>query len=225
MVRVAFALLLLWLTACASATPPPASTPQVRTIGVSATAEPWLAPFYACAAQIPGLALQRVPPAEAEIQLQIGEPAFVLGAAWQVGEQELALVVREENPVSALTAAQIADLFQGRVSNWAAVGGEDAAVQLWLYPPHSDATLALQRRYLGGGGIVPSARWQDDTAALAARLRETPGALGLLPLEAGGEGLRAAARWSEPVLALTEAQPDETLLQLLACVQAQSQKR
>ncbi len=217
--------LALWvLAACApTATPPPDWT--VVSIAASAAAEPWLAGFYACAAEMEGVALQRVAPGTAQIDLQIGEPASITGAAWQVGVQEVAIVVRADNPLDALNAAQIADLFQGRATDWAALGGEERLVQLWLYPPQSDLSLALRRRYLQGGVISPAARWQDDTQALAMRLETSPGALGVLPLEALSPDLRAAARWDEPVLALTTANPSASVQALIACVQAQSQKR
>ena len=40
----------------------------------------------------------------------------------------IALVVHAENPVTALSTAQIAEIFTGKITNWRALGGPDAPI-------------------------------------------------------------------------------------------------
>ncbi len=221
MVRIV-TLALLLLVACA---PTAASQPtswQIVTVGASPAAIPWLDAFYDCASQMPAVVVQRVAPSTAQIQLRVGEPAFITGAAWQLGEQELVLTLHRNLPVKNLNARDLADLLQGRITRWQSLGGPEMGVQVWLYAPESDVTQALQRYWLAGGRVTPSARWLDDTEALLARLQSEEAALGVLPAEALPSDLRAAARWSEPVLALTASTPEPAVLQLIACVQSQN---
>lgn len=218
-------LIVLALTACSPAPTPAQVEAQVLTLGVMPAAERWLDVFYACAAEMPGVVLQRVVPDEAEIRVQVGEPAFVTGTAWQVGVLTLAVAVHAENPLEQLDAEQIRDLFRGTVTNWQDLGWDDLPVALWMFPPESDVTAAFRVHWLAGAPVFPATRWAAAPGALADELEADAGAVGVLPLDALTANLRAAARWDEPVLALTAAYPPQTVQQLIACVQAQSQKR
>ncbi len=42
----------------------------------------------------------------------------------------LAIIVNPENPISQLTIDQLADIFTGRITNWAELGGDDAGIIL-----------------------------------------------------------------------------------------------
>ncbi len=212
------------LAACAPQAVPTADV-QVLRVGTSPAAEAWLDAFYTCAADLPNVALMRVPPDDADIRLQIGEPDFVIGAAWQVGTAVLTVAFNAANPLESLRAEDVRGLFRGNADNWSVLGGADAAVALWLFPPESDVTRAFRVRWLDGAPVFPSARWAANPSVLAGELEADPGAVGVLPLDALSTGLRAAARWDEPVLALTASEPSESVLTLIACVQSQSQKR
>ena len=43
----------------------------------------------------------------------------------------VAVVINPKNPVADLKAAQVQDIFAGRITNWKAVGGRDAAIHLY----------------------------------------------------------------------------------------------
>jgi len=49
---------------------------------------------------------------------------------FKVGTDGVVLVVHADNPISDLSSAQVEQLFKGEISNWKAIGGSDASVNL-----------------------------------------------------------------------------------------------
>lgn len=68
-----------------------------------------------------------------------------------VARDGIALVVHRDNPLRAVSRAQLAALLQGRFTNWKALGGRDAAIHLVTRTP-GDAALAIVVAY---GGVKP----------------------------------------------------------------------
>ncbi|MEV0293004.1 substrate-binding domain-containing protein [Nocardia sp. NPDC050710] len=60
------------------------------------------------------------------------------------------VIVHPDLGITDLTAAQIADLFTGRITNWSQVGGPDRAVVLVNRTPGSGTRNIFERRLLGG---------------------------------------------------------------------------
>lgn len=52
----------------------------------------------------------------------------ILPVAHAVAFDGLAVIVNPQNPVSALTTEQIADIYTGKITNWKQVGGDDAKI-------------------------------------------------------------------------------------------------
>lgn len=52
-----------------------------------------------------------------------------------IARDGIALAVHASNPVTALTRAQAADVLTGRIRNWKALGGRDAAIEVATRPP------------------------------------------------------------------------------------------
>jgi len=118
------------------------------------------------------------------------------------------LAVNGDAGVQDLTLTQIREIYQGRVTNWAAVGGKDVPIRLVSRNPGSGTRATFQRRVLGGTrepgtnsddcrsrdpgstpGVVRCAR--DSTEAVLREVSSTPGAMGYSELEAaaGRSGL------------------------------------
>jgi phosphate transport system substrate-binding protein len=61
-----------------------------------------------------------------------------------IGAYSTAVVVNNGNPVSNLTKDQVRDIFTGTIKNWKDVGGNDAAIQLYIRDPISGTYLGFQ---------------------------------------------------------------------------------
>lgn len=71
-----------------------------------------------------------------------------------IGFDALAIIVNRENPLNALSKAQVADLYTGKTSNWQAVGGPDLPV-VRITKEVGRSTLEL---FEGYSGLLSAAR-------------------------------------------------------------------
>jgi len=95
-----------------------------------------------------------------------------------IGYDALGVWVNDQNPVRALTRAQLKDLFTGRVTNWKQVGGEDRPVVACTEHLLSErATLeAFRQLALDGAGYGPVRELEDPSDCLAL-VASDPGAV------------------------------------------------
>lgn len=76
-----------------------------------------------------------------------------------IATDQIAVVVGKTNPFSGgLTNAQVADIFQGKINNWSAVGGAAAPIQVINRPAVSGTNKSFQELVLKGAnfGITPN---------------------------------------------------------------------
>lgn len=90
-----------------------------------------------------------------------------------VGFQSMLAVVHPANPIVDLSLEQLRDIFNGTVSNWREVGGQDAPIEVIVDTPDGSLHQAWKQRMLGNGGHFPVnvtiVRPADKLAALLAR--------------------------------------------------------
>ncbi len=120
-----------------------------------------------------------------------------------LGLDALVPIVSVANPVTQIEMADLARVLSGQITNWAALGGPDAPIDVHLFAPRSGpAEAAAQRLSLGENR---AAERHDDGAALAARVAGDPLAIGLTLASALGEA--QPLRLTGPCGAATEPQP------------------
>lgn len=94
----------------------------------------------------------------------------------------LAIVVHPSNPVRALTEAQIADIYSGRVTNWRQVGGPNFPVVVIQRESNSGTQETFRDMVLKGRQVVRTAETQASNGAVKNRVSQTRGAIGFLGL-------------------------------------------
>jgi phosphate transport system substrate-binding protein len=116
----------------------------------------------------------------------------------------LAVIVHPGNPVAALTPTQIADLFEGKISNWSAVGGPDEAVNVYRRDDKSGTydtfqSLVMQKRSIRGDATA-----FESSEALADAVADDPGGIGFIGLayvrDAKALGIRECSMIYDPTL-------------------------
>ncbi len=70
-----------------------------------------------------------------------------------VGLDAIILVTSPDNPVQALSLDQIRQIWAGKITNWADLGGYDAPITVYLPRPGSDLARAFQADVLGKTGL------------------------------------------------------------------------
>lgn len=99
----------------------------------------------------------------------------------------IAVIVHPDNPVRALGPEQIAGIFSGEISDWAALGGRPGAI-LPLLPDERSAVPALLRAAaLGARPLAPTLERVASHRALAERVATTTGAVGLVSMASVGQ--------------------------------------
>lgn len=71
-----------------------------------------------------------------------------------IAKDAIAIVVSLKNPfLKGLTEQQVKDIFQGKITNWSQVGGNNASIQVINRPPISGTYQMFQSLILGGGNF------------------------------------------------------------------------
>jgi hypothetical protein len=204
-----FLAFLIFCTACApSATSP---TPPVVKVYVTAAAQPWLTKVSNCATGNSVTLSNVIDPTQADIVLRVGEPDTLTTPAFQIDRENLMVVTNHESPVQNLTADQARALF-------AAQGQAD--IQIWVFGSGEDIQQVFAREIMHGGPISSLARLSVNPQQMIDNLNSEKNAIGLLGAHWKTGTLREVFSLPDvPVLAITAAEPQGAVKQILACLQ------
>ncbi len=193
-------------TSTAAAEEAPPSAPSVRVSGSSALLPLVLAAKEQFEATHKGVAIQvagggslkglaDASSGAADIgDSDIGAPDDVKG---QLVDHKIAVVGfavmankgRFNDRVRGLSLGDISKIFTGSVTNWKAVGGANQPIVVINRAPGSGTRAVFGNIVLGGDKFIDGPT-EDSTQSLAARLKETRGAISYLSLSAGDPELR-----------------------------------
>lgn len=218
---IGFAALIV-LAACGTSTP--TSTLQPLTVQYSFAATAWLQTVYRCA----GDTLIRADPRAADYQsfdasdmaLRLGQPANPAYPTYQIGTEDILVVVNRQNPTGALTVDQVRGLFTGQILTWKSLTGSDTQVQVWVFPAGEDVEQLFEQAALGGTPVTSAARLANTPDEMSQAIAGDVNAIGLLPRHwKAGNLSDVFTAASVPVLAVFPSKPAGSLANLLACLQ------
>lgn len=207
---ILFLLSSVLLFSCTPSTSP--SIPQVVTIYSTSAAQIWLTPLYACAGS--STVISRVDdPSSADILLHVGEPDFLASPAYQIDTEEILIVTHRQSPVQNLTIEEARALFAGQ---------GDPSVQVWVYASDEDAQVVFDQLVMAGRSVTPSARLAVNPQQMSDTLVNEPDTVGILPRHwKAGDSREVFTVASVPVLAITRAEPNGEIRNLIGCLQKQ----
>jgi phosphate transport system substrate-binding protein len=105
----------------------------------------------------------------------------------------IAVITHGSNPVRALTREQVAAIFAGEVSTWAAVGGPDRPIHFVTREEGSGTRGAFEEMVMGKKTIAPRSLVQDSNGAVREIVASDPNALGYISLGLVDRRVRAVA--------------------------------
>jgi len=213
--RWQLAILLLTL-GCAPAQVP---TPALIGVHASSAAYPWLGAVYACA---PAAAAVKLTDDEAAgLSIRLGEPKTLNTPAYEIGIEELLVVVHPQTGVSHLSLDQARSLFSGQVTNWKDAGGVESPVQVWTFSPAVDVQDFFDAIVMNDRPITSFARLAVSAQFMSDSVGSVPGSIGILPRRwKTGNTTEALLLSSLPVLAVVREQPEGDLAELISCLQS-----
>jgi phosphate transport system substrate-binding protein len=92
----------------------------------------------------------------------------------------VAVAVNPKNKVGNLKAAQIQEIFAGKIANWKQVGGADAAIHLFTRDEASGTREVFWKKLLKKGSIAQNANVVASNGAMKVSIAQDPNAIGYL---------------------------------------------
>lgn len=230
---VAFVLLLL--PACLA---PPTSTPlptlQPIQVAITSSLAPVQAALHTCALAQPEIALlltETTAPflsvQSADLSLWFGPPPDTAGFAARLSDEEIVVIVNPANPISKLTPQALRSVFNGENERWDELGAGNQPVQVWVYPEGDEVSQVFQEEILSGKPFSSLARLAPDPPAMREAMSQDPAAIGFLPKAWLSQDVKpvsidqdAQGSLRQPILALSEAEPQGAVREFLYCLQS-----
>jgi phosphate transport system substrate-binding protein len=97
-----------------------------------------------------------------------------------VARDGIAAIVHPGNPVAELTTAQLRAIYEGEVTNWSALGGQDLAITIFTREDGSGTRAEFERLVMGEHATTPLARIAPSSEAMIASISRDPSAIGYL---------------------------------------------
>jgi len=94
----------------------------------------------------------------------------------------IAVIVHPLNKMNGITKKQIKDIYTGKISNWAELGGADKKIVVISRDTASGTFEAFNKLALDGEKVRPEALMQASNKAIATIVAKTPGAIGYVGL-------------------------------------------
>ena len=119
-----------------------------------------------------------------EEEIAAAEANGVTPVEFTVAIDALAIIVNPANPVSQLTIDQLADIYTGRVTNWQAVGGNDAPIVLLSRETNSGTHVYFLEEVVRKGDsdnkdiFAPQTLLMPSSVGITSELRRNPNAIG-----------------------------------------------
>lgn len=230
-------LLLGALTACVGSANTATELEVVHLQTTSALAN-WLPRVAACADAIPNLGVaseivnpSALNPENADLTLRLGPRQANDPYTAVMGTESLVLVVGDQVPLDVLSAESLQSIFAGEVALWSEVLEVDNAadanhpITVFSYPNGDELANLFSQYYLNGKAITSNPQRYSSADGLAALLTANPYGLGYTLASQVPTGFRTlviTGLEQDPtfyVLAVTAAEPENGLRQLLLCLQ------
>jgi PBP superfamily domain len=210
-----FAILLL-LTACAPAAI--VATPPLEKVYVTSAASSRLIDLYNCST--PSAAILLSDPQTADITIRLGQPDSLSSPAFQIGTDNVDVIVQSQNNTDNLTADQVHSIFLGQVTDWKDVSGSDMPIQVWTYAQGEDIQQIFEQNVMNNQPVTSLARLAVSAQNMLDSIANNAGSIGILPRSLETTNVRDVYKVAfVPVLAITKPQPEGEMKDLLACLQ------
>lgn len=100
-----------------------------------------------------------------------------------IGKDAIAIAVAPENPIRALSRAQVRGILEGKLTNWSAVGGPDAAIEIIQRKAGSTTRKGLEEMVLDHGEVPRQAMTVESARDMVAAIAARPHAIGYLAMK------------------------------------------
>jgi hypothetical protein len=214
---------IILLVSCASSGP--AITPLPLSIQYTFSTTPWLEKFFKCSGD--RVINAELLPADlldldsSDLVMRISMPTEPITPAYQIGTDDLLVIINPQNPVSKLTVDQVFTLFTGRIQTWKSINNTNNPVHVWVFAAGEDVQQVFEQAVLGDSPVTSLARLANSPEEMLQAVSNDAGAVGLITrsweTKTTSDAFTVAR--SLPILAIPQSEPTGALAQILACLQ------
>jgi len=213
---ILFIFALILLNACGAQTSQ--ATPQLVKVYVTSAASSRLTDLYNCST--PSTAILLSDPQTADISIRLGPPDSLSSVAFQIGTDDVAVIVQSQNNIDNLTVDQIHSIFLGQVTDWKDVGGSGLPIQVWTYAQGEDIQQIFEQNVMNNQPVTSLARLAVGAQNMLDSIAKNAGSIGYLPHSLETANVHDVYKVApEPLLAITKSQPQGVVNDLIACLQ------
>lgn len=121
-----------------------------------------------------------------------------------IAKDGITVVVHPDNPIDSLTIEQVSAIYDGTITNWSEVGGNDETIVVYSRENSSGTYVYFKEAVLGDKEYRQDANLMPSTGAITSAIGQTPGAIGYIGiayLNAKTKGLvisEDGSTWAEP---------------------------
>ncbi|MAT96298.1 MAG: hypothetical protein CL608_04075 [Anaerolineaceae bacterium] len=138
----------------------------------------------------------------------------------------LVIIVHPNNPVQGLTSAEVQAIFNGRLTNWQAVGGPEQEIVLLSREQGSGLRTLLRQQLMAEQRISPNALLQTGDEAMLTAVANNPAAIGYSSMSNASQStavkmLEINGRSATPATTAGQTYPLTTPLYFLAATEAE----
>ena len=110
-----------------------------------------------------------------------------------IGQDGVAVIVHPENDVLRLTTQEIRDIYQGRITNWLELGGEDRPILVVSREGGSGTRAEFDRLVMGDRRTTQTAAIAPSSAAMVTSVGRDPAAIGYVSMSYLNPTVRAVS--------------------------------
>ena len=152
--------------------------------------------------------------------MRLGLPASLSLSAFQIGTDNVVVIVQSQNSVGALTVDRVHSIFLGQAVNWKDVGGSDLPIQVWTYAQGEDIQQIFEQNVMNNQPVTSLARLAVSAQNMSDSVANNAGSIGFLPRSLEITNVHDVYKVaSEPLLAITKSAPRGAVNDLIACLQ------
>lgn len=245
MKHLLFISLILLLSSCGtpeSSTPAP--TPEAINLIYPDALQPWADKLGVCASDNPLVGLYFIPSSVSkstiqanEIVLELGNPSPQDETSYvsQIGWERIVVVTNQANKLSQLTIDELRSIYSGQTLKWG--DGIGQPIKVWVFPIGDPIRMFFDQAVMEAHSITTEAVLAPDPGAMLEAVSEDASAIGYLPESfiTSDDAVHASKvkiiplvgsaneQLHQPVLAMTQTEPQGLMRDLLVCLQSKVQ--
>ena len=100
----------------------------------------------------------------------------------EIARDGIAIIINPKNPIINLTLQQVADIYDGKTTNWDQIGGKKGEIDVFTREDGSGTRSSFESLVMGKNQIMARAMVENSNGAIRQLVADDPGAVGYISL-------------------------------------------